>query len=607
MLRFGLSTRFNLSRKILRSNSSYPKAWETLAKKEIKGAEISSLEWKSPEGILLKPLYTATDLDKTKDPSEQEAPGVFPFKRGPYATMYTAKPWTIRQYAGFSSAEESNKFYKKNLAAGQQGLSVAFDLATHRGYDSDHPRVSGDVGMAGVPISSVEDMKMLFKDIPLDKVSVSMTMNGAVLPVLAFYVVTAEEMGVAQSQLAGTIQNDILKVCSAPLSPSLCPHTLLILSIPSQEFMVRNTYIYPPRPSMRIIEDIFGYTSVHMPKFNSISISGYHMQEAGADSKLELAFTLADGVEYVRAAQQAGLEIDKIAPRLSFFFAIGMNFYMEIAKLRAARLLWAELMKQMGAKNPKSWLLRTHCQTSGYSLTAQDPYNNVVRTTVEAMAAIMGGTQSLHTNSFDEALGLPTEFSARIARNTQLILQEETQITQVADPWGGSYMMETLTTQLAQAAKEIIEEVEAMGGMTKAIDSGMAKLKIEESATRKQARIDAREEVIVGINKYKLSEEKPIDVLSINNTEVRRKQTEQLNQLKQNRDTKKVHEALKALEDAASVSGENFVVLSSSITFLHSHPSLPPSLSVSLPPSASLSSLEQKAPLLELMHKIFSN
>jgi methylmalonyl-CoA mutase len=340
---------------------------------------------------------------------------------------------------------------------------------------------------------------------------------------------------------------------------------------------------------MRIIEDIFGYTSVHMPKFNSISISGYHMQEAGADSKLELAFTLADGVEYVRAAQQAGLEIDKIAPRLSFFFAIGMNFYMEIAKLRAARLLWAELMKQMGAKNPKSWLLRTHCQTSGYSLTAQDPYNNVVRTTVEAMAAIMGGTQSLHTNSFDEALGLPTEFSARIARNTQLILQEETQITQVADPWGGSYMMETLTTQLAQAAKEIIEEVEAMGGMTKAIDSGMAKLKIEESATRKQARIDAREEVIVGINKYKLSEEKPIDVLSINNTEVRRKQTEQLNQLKQNRDTKKVHEALKALEDAASVSGENFFVLSSSITFLHSHPSLPPSVSLCLSLSLRLS------------------
>ncbi|CAE7501333.1 MMUT [Symbiodinium microadriaticum] len=395
--------------KAVRSFSNYPSEWASRASKELKGKNASTLEWKSPEGITLKPLYTANDVDPSKPLDNEEAPGVYPFKRGPYATMYTAKPWTIRQYAGFSSAEESNAFYRKNLAAGQQGLSVAFDLATHRGYDSDHPRVSGDVGMAGVPISSVEDMKILFKDIPLGKVSVSMTMNGAVLPVLAFYIVTAEEMGVSQDQLAGTIQNDILK-----------------------EFMVRNTYIYPPTPSMRIIQDIFGYTSVHMPRFNSISISGYHMQEAGADSKLELAFTLADGVEYVRAAKEAGLDVDKVAPRLSFFFAIGMNFYMEIAKLRAARMLWAKLMKGMGAQNPKSLLLRTHTQTSGYSLTAQDPYNNVVRTTVEAMAAVMGGTQSLHTNSFDEALGLPTEFSARVARNTQIILQEETQITHVS-------------------------------------------------------------------------------------------------------------------------------------------------------------------------------
>jgi len=505
---------------------SYPAEWEKLARKELKNKDPASLEWKSPEGVTLKPLYTGSDSESA------EAPGVFPFKRGPYATMYTARPWTIRQYAGFSSAEESNAFYKRNLAAGQQGLSVAFDLATHRGYDSDHPRVSGDVGMAGVPISSVEDMKILFKDIPLDKVSVSMTMNGAVLPVLAFYIVTALEMGASHEQLAGTIQNDILK-----------------------EFMVRNTYIYPPAHSMRIIQDIFGYTSTYMPKFNSISISGYHMQEAGADSKLELAFTLADGVEYVRAAKEAGLDIDKVAPRLSFFFAIGMNFYMEIAKLRAARMLWAKLMAEMGAKNPKSLLLRTHCQTSGYSLTAQDPYNNIVRTTIEAMSAVMGGTQSLHTNSYDEALGLPTDFSARIARNTQLILQEETHITKVADPWGGSHMMESLTTELADAAMEIINEVEGMGGMTKAIESGMAKLRIEESATRKQARIDSREETIVGINKYKLPQEEDIDVLSIDNATVRASQTEKLRQLRANRDETKVKAALDKLTESAKMNG----------------------------------------------------
>ena len=451
----------------VRNISSYNGKWVLQAEKELKGGSsgFKKLEWTSPEGIILKPVYGESDVIDTKD--SDEMPGIFPFKRGPYATMYSVKPWTIRQYAGFSTAEESNKFYKKNLAAGQQGLSVAFDLATHRGYDSDHERVVGDVGMAGVPISTIDDMKILFDGIPLDKTSVSMTMNGAVLPILAYFIVAAEESGVSQQQLSGTIQNDILK-----------------------EFMVRNTYIYPPTASMRIIQDIFGYTSEYMPKFNSISISGYHMQEAGADSKLELAFTLADGIEYVRAAQAAGLDIDKIAPRLSFFFAIGMNFYMEIAKLRAARLLWAKLMTdKFGASNPKSLLLRTHCQTSGYSLTEQDPYNNIVRTTIEALAAIMGGTQSLHTNSFDEAMGLPTEFSARIARNTQLILQEETHIAKVADPWGGSYMMESLTNELAKGAMDVIDEVEAMGGMTKAIESGFAKLRIEEAATKKQVSI----------------------------------------------------------------------------------------------------------------------
>lgn len=518
--------------------SSYPPEWEKLANKELRGKHgADGLEWHTPEGIKLKPVYTEDDAknagDRVRIPgteNNEDAPGIFPFKRGPYATMYTSKPWTIRQYAGFSTAQESNKFYKANLKAGQQGLSVAFDLATHRGYDSDHPRVVGDVGMAGVPISSLDDMKVLFDGIDLGKVSVSMTMNGAVLPVLAFYIVAAEEQGVSQEKLAGTIQNDILK-----------------------EYMVRNTYIYPPGPSMRIIQDIFGYTSTHMPKFNSISISGYHMQEAGADSKLELAFTLADGVEYVKAAQAAGLDIDDVAPRLSFFFAIGMNFYMEVAKLRAARMLWAKLMKDMGAKNPKSLLLRTHCQTSGYSLTEQDPYNNVVRTAVEAMAAVMGGTQSLHTNAFDEALGLPTEFSARIARNTQLILQEETQITNVADPWGGSYMMETLTSELIEGAQEIIDEVEAVGGMTKAIDMGMAKMRIEESATKKQGRMDSGEDVVVGVNKYRLGTPTKVDVRSIDNTAVRNEQIVRLEATKARRNEEDVRKALAALSASASV------------------------------------------------------
>ncbi|CAM9090457.1 unnamed protein product, partial [Ectocarpus fasciculatus] len=518
------------SRRNLSTSSKYPSKWNTLVQKELKGKEASSLIWTSPEGVDLKPLYVASDLNPSVDVESQDVPGVAPYTRGPYASMYTAKPWTIRQYAGFSTAEESNRFYRRNLAAGQQGLSVAFDLATHRGYDSDHPRVGGDVGMAGVPISSVEDMKVLFDSIPLDKISVSMTMNGAVLPVLAFYIVAAEEMGVGPEKLAGTIQNDILK-----------------------EFMVRNTYIYPPQNSMRIIQDIFGYTSEVMPKFNSISISGYHMQEAGADSKLELAFTLADGVEYVRAAVAAGLDVDKVAPRLSFFFAIGMNFYMEVAKLRAARRLWAELMTELGAKNPKSLLLRTHCQTSGYSLTEQDPYNNVVRTAVEAMAAVMGGTQSLHTNSFDEALGLPTEFSARIARNTQLILQEETHITKVADPWGGSYMMESLTNDLAASAKEVIDEVESLGGMTKAIASGMAKLRIEESATKKQGRIDSGEDIVVGVNKYRLENPDEVPVRSVDNNAVREQQIARLNAMKAARDPKRVAGALAALSESASL------------------------------------------------------
>jgi len=517
----------------------YSDDWSKLVKKELKGKDVETLEKLTPEGIRLKPIYTAKDVAASstglKDPeTTEEYSGIYPFCRGPYASMYTSKPWTIRQYAGFSTAEESNAFYKRNLLAGQQGLSVAFDLATHRGYDSDHERVVADVGMAGVPISSVEDMKILFNDIPLDKVSVSMTMNGAVLPVLAFYIVAAEEQGVKQSQLTGTIQNDILK-----------------------EYMVRNTYIYPPKASMSIIQDIFGFCSQNMPKFNTISISGYHMQEAGANSKLELAFTIADGIEYVRAAHSAGLDVDKVAPRLSFFFGIGMNVYMEIAKLRAARQIWAKVMKdKFDPKDPKSLLLRTHCQTSGYSLTEQDPYNNIVRTTVEAMAAVMGGTQSLHTNSFDEALGLPTELSARIARNTQLILQEETAgMTEVVDPWGGSYMMETMTNELVTAALEIIDEIEAIGGMTNAIESGMAKMRIEESATKKQARIDSLTETVVGVNKYRLpegSQGASVDVLSIDNTTVRKSQIDRLDAMKAERNEADVKQALVALSEAAA-------------------------------------------------------
>src|SRR5712664_3126724 len=452
--------------------------WEKAAGAELKGKPAASLDWQTPEGITVKPLYTAADLAAIEAegfPWREALPGVVPYLRGPRATMYANRPWTIRQYAGFSTAEESNRFYRENLAAGQMGLSIAFDLATHRGYDSDHPRVVGDVGKAGVAIDSVEDMKILFDGIPLDKMSVSMTMNGAVLPVLAGYIVAAEEQGVAQDKLSGTIQNDILK-----------------------EFMVRNTYIYPPEPSMRIVADIIAYTAKHMPKFNSISISGYHMQEAGATATQELAFTLADGLDYVRAALDRGLAIDDFAPRLSFFFGIGMNFFMEIAKLRAARVLWAQLMRQFAPVNPASLALRMHCQTSGVSLTEQDPHNNIIRTTLEALAAVLGGTQSLHTNSFDEALALPTPFSAKIARNTQLILAEESGIPHVVDPLGGSYYVETLTHSIAAAATALIDEVEALGGMTKAVESGMPKLRIEESAARRQARIDQGDEVIVG-------------------------------------------------------------------------------------------------------------
>ncbi len=514
--------------------SEFPKAdraaWDKAASKSAPGGDVTNLDWLTPDGITVKPLYTAAD---TADlPFADTLPGFAPYLRGPQATMYAVRPWTIRQYAGFSTAEESNAFYRKALAAGGQGVSVAFDLATHRGYDSDHPRVTGDVGKAGVAIDSVEDMKILFNSIPLDKVSVSMTMNGAVLPVLAGYVVAAEEQGVAQDQLSGTIQNDILK-----------------------EFMVRNTYIYPPKPSMRIIGDIIEYTSQNMPKFNSISISGYHMQEAGANQALELAFTLADGKEYVKTAIAKGMDVDAFAGRLSFFWAVGMNFYLEIAKMRAARLLWCRIMTGFDAKNPKSLMLRTHSQTSGWSLTEQDPYNNVVRTTIEAMAAVFGGTQSLHTNALDEAIALPTEFSARIARNTQLIIQEETHITNVIDPWAGSYMMEKLTQDMADAAWKIIEEVDAMGGMTQAVDSGWAKLKIEAAAAEKQARIDSGKEVIVGVNKYKLAKEDPVDILEVDNVKVRDSQIERLNQIKATRDAVAVDKALQALS-AAAESGE---------------------------------------------------
>ncbi len=512
-------------------------AWAKAAAKSAPGGKLEALTWTTPEGIPVKPLYTAADLQGL--PHTDTLPGFEPFIRGPQATMYAVRPWTIRQYAGFSTAEASNAFYRKALKAGAQGVSVAFDLATHRGYDSDHPRVPGDVGKAGVAVDSVEDMKILFDGIPLDKVSVSMTMNGAVLPVLAGYVVAAEEQGVAQDQLSGTIQNDVLK-----------------------EFMVRNTYIYPPEPSMRIVGDIIEYTARRMPKFNSISISGYHMQEAGANQALELAFTLGDGKEYVQTALAKGLDVDDFAPRLSFFWAIGMNFYLEVAKMRAARLIWSRIMRGFGAENPKSLMLRTHCQTSGWSLTAQDPYNNIVRTTIEAMAAVFGGTQSLHTNSFDEAIALPTEFSARIARNTQLIIQEETHITSVVDPWAGSYMMEKLTQDMADAAMKILEEVDAQGGMTRAVASGWAKLKIEAAAAEKQARIDSGQDVIVGVNKYKLDQEDPIDILDVDNVKVREQQVARLAQIRASRDAKAVDAALQALTDAARGGQGNLLALS---------------------------------------------
>lgn len=503
-----------------------PKAWEELAAQELEG-DPAGLVWETPEGIPVQPLYTAADLEGLE--AVDSLPGFDPFLRGVRATMYANRPWTIRQYAGFSTAEESNAFYRKNLEAGQTGVSVAFDLATHRGYDSDHPRVIGDVGKAGVAIDSVEDMKILFDGIPLDRMTVSMTMNGAVLPVLAGYIVAAEEQGVDEAQLAGTIQNDILK-----------------------EFMVRNTYIYPPEPSMRIVADIIQHTAERMPKFNSISISGYHMQEAGATAVQELAFTLADGLEYVRAALDRDLDVDKFAGRLSFFFAIGMNFFMEVAKLRASRLLWARIMRQFDPKKPSSLMLRTHCQTSGVSLTEQDPYNNIVRTAYEAMAAALGGTQSLHTNSFDEAIALPTEFSARIARNTQLILQEETGITHVVDPLGGSYYVEALTSSLAAAAWELIEEVEALGGMTKAVESGMPKLRIEESAARRQAAVDRGDEVIVGVNKYRLPAEEHLDIRSIDNTVVREQQIARLDHVRSTRDALAAEAALDHLKAGAA-------------------------------------------------------
>ena len=500
--------------------------WSELAEKELRGRSLDKLTVSTPEGIDIKPLYTADDLEGLAHLGG--LPGVAPFVRGPRATMYTNRPWTIRQYAGFSTAEESNAFYRANLAGGQMGLSVAFDLATHRGYDSDHPRVVGDVGKAGVAIDSVEDMLTLFDGIPLDQMSVSMTMNGAVLPIMACYIVAGEEQGVALETLSGTIQNDILK-----------------------EFMVRNTYIYPPEPSMRIVADIIEYTSEHMPRFNSISISGYHIQEAGATCDLELAYTLADGVEYVRAALDAGLDVDAFAPRLSFFFNIGMDFFMEVAKLRAARLLWAELMAQFNPQNPKSSMLRTHCQTSGVSLTEQDPYNNIVRTTIEAMAGVLGGTQSLHTNSFDEALGLPTEFSAKIARNTQLILAEETGITRTVDPLAGSYYVESLTAELAERAREIIAEVEAAGGMTKAIAAGTPKLRIEEAAALRQVRIDRGEDTIVGVNKYVADDADSVDVLDIDNTEVRQQQVRRLEKVRSQRDAGACESALAAITQTA--------------------------------------------------------
>jgi len=532
-----------MSDSIYDPNASTKTQWQDLANKQLKGKTLDDLTWHTPEDIAVKPLYTMEDLDGLQYINTM--PGMSPYIRGPQATMYAGRPWTIRQYAGFSTAEESNAFYRKALAAGGQGVSVAFDLATHRGYDSDHPRVSGDVGKAGVAIDSVEDMKILFDGIPLDKVSVSMTMNGAVLPVLAGYIVAAEEQGVTPEQLAGTIQNDILK-----------------------EFMVRNTYIYPPAPSMRIIGDIIAFCSEHMPKFNTISISGYHIQEAGANAALELAYTLADGKEYIRTAIAAGLDIDAFAPRLSFFWGIGMNFYMEIAKLRAARLLWAKIVAEFNPKNPKSSMLRTHSQTSGWSLTEQDPYNNVVRTTIEAMAAVFGGTQSLHTNALDEAIALPTEFSARIARNTQLIIQEETGITKVVDPWGGSYFMENLTQNIADKAWELIEEVEDAGGMAKAIETGMPKLRIEEAAAKKQARIDRGEDVIVGVNKYRTDKDEEVEVLSIDDQAVREAQIKRLQSIRASRDETAVQGALDALQACAAGGEGNLLGLAVAATRL---------------------------------------
>ena len=511
--------------------------WRELAVKECKGKPVEDLTWETPEGIAVKPLYTAEDLKGLEHLDSM--PGMAPFVRGPKATMYAGRPWTVRQYAGFSTAEKSNAFYRKNLESGQTGLSVAFDLATHRGYDSDHPRVVGDVGKAGVAIDSIEDMKILFDGIPLDRMSVSMTMNGAVLPVMAMYVVAASEQGVSLEKLSGTLQNDILK-----------------------EFMVRNTYIYPPAPSMRIVSDIIAYASSNMPRFNSISISGYHMQEAGATCAQELAYTIADGIEYVRAAIASGLDVDDFAPRLSFFFGIGMNFFMEVAKLRAARLLWSTLMKEEFApKDARSLMLRTHCQTSGVSLTANDPYNNIMRTTIEAMAATLGGTQSLHTNSFDEALALPTEFSARIARNTQLVLREEAGITKVVDPLAGSYYVESLTNELATAAKQLIEEVEELGGMTRAVESGMPKMRIEEASALRQARVDRGEDIIVGVNKYQLEEEPPIDILDIDNTAVREAQIHRINQVRESRDAVVCSQALDALTSAAENETGNLLAL----------------------------------------------
>jgi methylmalonyl-CoA mutase len=509
-------------------------AWEKAAEAEL-GHKPEP--WQTPEGIAVKPVYTAKDLEGLD--FLDTMPGIAPYLRGPYPTMYVNKPWTLRQYAGFSTAEDSNAFYRRNLAAGQKGLSIAFDLATHRGYDSDDPRVAADVGMAGVAIDSIYDMRTLFDGIPLDEMSVSMTMNGAVLPVLALYIAAAEEQGVKPEQLTGTIQNDILK-----------------------EFMVRNTYIYPPQPSMRIISDIFEYTSQKMPRFNSISISGYHMQEAGATADLELAYTLADGLEYARAGKKAGLEIDAFAPRLSFFWAIGMNFFMEVAKMRAARLLWAKMMQAEGAKNPKSLALRTHCQTSGWSLAAQDVFNNVVRTCVEAMAATQGHTQSLHTNALDEALALPTDFSARIARNTQLVLQQESGTTQVIDPWGGSYYVERLTHEVAAKAWEHIQEIEGMGGMAKAIEAGVPKMRIEEAAARTQARIDSGRQTVVGVNKYRAENDRAIEILKVDNKAVRGAQIEKLKRLRAERDQGAVDKALAALTKAAETGEGNVLALS---------------------------------------------